>query len=63
MIISIGATSYTDFGENNYLKIADECFVFIYDSNKYTLNEIEQFVVNDDTSKKENISILKQTII
>jgi hypothetical protein len=63
MIISIGATSYTDFGENNYLKIGDECFVFIYDSNKYSLAEIEQFVKNDEILQKEDISILKQTII
>ena len=63
MIISIGATSYTDFGENNYLKINDKCYVFIYDTKHYTLNQIEQFVKNDDISKKDNISILKQTII
>jgi len=63
MIISIGATSYTNFGENNYLKIGDECFVFIYDSNKYSLAEIEQFVKNDKILQKEDISILKQTII
>jgi hypothetical protein len=63
MIISIGATSYTDFGENNYLKVGDECFVFIYDSNTYTSEQIEEFVKNNDTDQKENISILKQTII
>ncbi|MEA2049527.1 MAG: DUF5718 family protein, partial [Campylobacterota bacterium] len=35
MVISIGATSYTDFGENTFLKVGDELFVYIYDSNYY----------------------------
>jgi len=63
MIISIGATSYTDFGENNYLKIGDECFVFIYDSSTYSPEQIEQFVKNDEIEQKNNISILKQIIV
>ncbi len=63
MVISIGATSYTEFGENNYLQVEDECFVFIYDSNKYSLEEIKQFVENSDTKQKDGVSILHQTII
>ncbi len=63
MIISIGATSYTDFGENNYLKVGDECFVLIYDSNNYTSEDIKKFVISDDIEQKNNISILKQIII
>ena len=63
MVISIGATSYTNFGENNYLKVGDECFVFIYDSSTYSLEQIEQFVKNNDIEQKNNISILKQIIV
>lgn len=62
-VISIGATSYTEFGENNYLEVADECFVFIYDSNKYSPEQIEEFVNTNDIEQKEALSILKQTII
>jgi hypothetical protein len=63
MVISIGATSYTDFGENNYLKSGDECYVFIYDSNKYSLNEIKTMVKTDDTTSKSHISILHHKIL
>ncbi len=63
MIISIGATSYTDFGEKTFLKSDDEIYVFVYDSNKYSLNDIKSMVKNNDRSKKENISILHQTIV
>jgi len=62
-IISIGATSYTEFGENTFLQSGDEIYVFVYDSNKYSLKDIKSMVKNNDTSKKENISILHQTIV
>lgn len=32
-LISIGATRYTEFGETNFLKLNDELFVVVYDSN------------------------------
>ena len=33
-IVSIGATAYAEFGENNYLKSGDEVFVVVYDARK-----------------------------
>lgn len=35
-LISIGATAYAAFGENNYLKNGDEVYVIAYDSRKDT---------------------------
>lgn len=32
-LISIGATAYTEFGENNYLQNGDEVYVIAYDKN------------------------------
>ncbi|MCW8822293.1 MAG: DUF5718 family protein [Sulfurovum sp.] len=32
-LISIGATEYAEFGENNYLKSGDEVYVIAYDKN------------------------------
>jgi len=32
--ISIGATAYAEFGENNYLKSNDEIYVIVYDKRK-----------------------------
>jgi hypothetical protein len=63
MIISIGATSYTKFGENTYLKSADEIFVFVYDSNKYTHKDIKSMAKSNDIKQRKNISILHQYII
>ena len=33
-IVSIGATAYAEFGENNYLQSEDEIFVVVYDARK-----------------------------
>jgi len=33
-VISIGATAYAEFGENNYLQSGDEVFVVVYDARK-----------------------------
>lgn len=35
-LISIGATAYAEFGENNYLKSGDEVYVIAYDGRKDT---------------------------
>ena len=34
-LISIGATAYAEFGENNYLKSGDEVYVIAYDKDNY----------------------------
>lgn len=33
-LISIGATAYAEFGENNYLKSGDEVYVIGYDKSR-----------------------------
>jgi hypothetical protein len=63
MIISIGATSYTQFGENTYLQCGDEIFVFIYDSKRYSHNQIKKMAEQKDAKAKEGISILHQYIV
>lgn len=62
MIISIGATSYTDFGENTFLEPGDEIFVYVYDSNKYSFEDIESHVKTDTKEKLQNCSYLHQEI-
>ena len=37
-LISIGATAYAEFGENNYLSSGDEVFVIAYDKNNDSSN-------------------------
>ena len=46
-IISIGATAYAEFGENNYLQSGDEIYVIVYDARKgkADINEAEDKVI------------------
>jgi hypothetical protein len=62
MIISIGATSYTKFGETGFLKDGDETFVVVYDKNKYCYDEILEHISNQSYSL-ENSSVLHQEVI
>ena len=40
-LISIGATAYEEFGENNYIQSKDEIFVVTYD-NRYCKGDLEK---------------------
>jgi len=61
-IISIGATRYTSYGENTFLKEGDEVFVILYNSKTLSYKEILQNVKNN-TLNSADISILRQTVI
>lgn len=61
LMISIGATRYTDFGEHNFLKNEDESVVVLYPDN-YSPDEIIKMVESDNFAD-EKISILRQKII
>ncbi len=63
MVISIGATSYTEFGESTFLEIGDEIFVYVYDSNKYSFEEIFNHAKNDTKEELVGCSLLHQNII
>jgi hypothetical protein len=62
LIVSIGATSYTDFGEHTFLKVGDEVFVVVYDASK---NDYEKIQMELKTGKTDiyGASVLKQYII
>jgi len=61
MVVSIGATSYTNFGENRFLQDGDEIFIVVYDKRKYTQDDITKNIQNGNTTL-ENCSILHQYI-
>jgi hypothetical protein len=63
LVISIGATSYTEFGETNFLEIGDEVFVYVYDSKKYNYEAILEHVKSSSQDKLESCSILSQKIV
>ncbi len=62
MIIAIGATQYTDFGENRYLQKNDEIYICLYNKNKYTYEQIKDNIRNNNLNLEET-SILHQIII
>lgn len=62
IMISIGATRYTDFGKNNYLQKNDKSVVILYPHKKYSEQEIISIVENEDYSNTD-ISLLYQEIV
>ena len=61
-LIGVGATRYTDYGEQTFLEVSDETFVVVYDSTKYTTEDIEQ-LLTQEVYQGEGLSILYQTVI
>ena len=61
LIVSIGATSYTEFGEHNYLEVGDEIYVILYNSKRYFHEEIVKYLENQKEFDKD-VSILRQIV-
>jgi len=61
-IISIGATRYTEYGENTYLQEGDEMIVIVYDRTKVSSDDVLKAVENSHYDHK-NMSVLAQKII
>jgi hypothetical protein len=62
MLISIGATRYTNYGETTFLKEGDEVFVVLYDSMLHCKNPIFSKVVSGKLDE-EGISYLHQKVV
>lgn len=62
IMISIGATRYTDFGEHNFLKTGDASVVILYPQNKYSFEEISK-MVSEKKFDDKSISVLWQEIV
>ncbi len=62
LLISIGATRYTEFGEKNFLRNGDRSVVVLYPESKYTFSEIERMVAQGAYNSSE-ISVLSQIVI
>lgn len=60
-MISIGATRYTKWGTENFLKDGDESIVMVYPDSIYSQEDIKALVEKEDFSAK-NISFLVQKI-
>jgi hypothetical protein len=62
-IISIGATSYTAFGESTFLEIGDELFIYLYDGTLYDFEAIERDAKNGGSEKLAAVSRLHQKVV
>lgn len=62
MLLSIGATRYTHYGETTFLQKGDEVYVVLYDNNIYCKNPILCKVVADKLDE-EGISYLHQKVV
>ena len=62
IMVSIGATRYTEFGETNFLRYGDHAVVVLYPESKYSFNEIVDIIENNREASSD-ISILNQEIV
>lgn len=62
IMISIGATRYTDYGEHNFLQDGDKSVVAVYPESKYTPEQIQTLVESESFFDQE-ISFLSQQIV
>ena len=61
IMVSIGATRYTSWGENNFLQNNDKAVVVVYPESKYSQEEIKKMAERGDFSDT-SISALVQTV-
>ncbi len=62
VLIGIGATRYTPFGESTFLDIGDESIVVVYDGALHAPEQIAAAVADGTVSELERVSVLSQTV-
>ena len=62
IMVSLGATSYTDFGEHVFLQPGDEVSVYLYDASQNTVEHVAEHALGQDVELK-NTSALNQVVI
>ncbi|WP_084151550.1 DUF5718 family protein [Thiomicrorhabdus sp. Milos-T2] len=62
IMISLGATTYTKFGETVFLQPGDEVFIYVYDATQNSAEDVFAHLIGDK-SQLVNSSILHQTIV
>ncbi|MGK2877591.1 MAG: DUF5718 family protein [Solirubrobacterales bacterium] len=62
ILIGIGATRYTEFGETNFLQLGDESIVVVYDSRINDARSVETAVREHFEDSLKEASVLVQTV-
>ena len=63
IMISIGATRYTEFGEKNYLQKGDKSYIIIYPKKKYSTESLIKKIKNDEAFEKEISALIQEVIL
>ena len=63
MLISIGATKYTPFGEKTYLEHGDVVYVVLYDSTIYNQTDVQDIIGEYRSQNLRGISILRKQVV
>lgn len=63
IMISIGATRYTEFGEKNYLQKGDKSYIIIYPKKKYSKESLIKKIKNDEVFEKEISALIQEVIL
>ncbi len=61
ILVSIGATRYTEFGETNFLTYGDHSVVVLYPGSVYSSEQIEKMVLEKEYGH-DDISVLDQVV-
>lgn len=62
ILVSLGATCYTAFGETEFLQPGDKLSVYVYDAGQNTLEAVTRHAKGENVAL-QNASVLQQTII
>lgn len=62
ILVSVGATRYTAYGESNFLQDGDEAVVVVYPESKYSQEDIVKMVEQKDFSDSA-VSVLCQKVV
>lgn len=62
VLVGIGATRYTPYGERTYLDAGDEVIVVVYDGDLRTPGELESMVAAGGSDGLGGASVLRQTV-
>lgn len=63
IMISIGATRYTEFGKKNYLQKGDKSYIIIYPKKKYSKESLIKKIKNDEAFEKEISALIQEVIL
>jgi len=61
VMISLGATTYTEFGESVFLQPGDELSIYLYDASQNTTDQVQAHL-NGELDQLINSSVLQQKI-